>query len=156
MAVTKETVDKQIDKAKEIAEVGVEKAKVAVESVKDFFKNLLKPNMKIEDIKAVAMPRLVELIEKNEKNGLQYSAGKFHVKYADKKHFRLEFEMYFKDDEDKWHKVGNESELRELDLLEEGAAKTLKALNVVTFPIEIEEKNSSEVEAGTEKVDEEK
>lgn len=156
MAVTKETVDKQLDKAKEIAEVGVEKAKVAVESVKDFFKNLLKPNMKIEDIKAVAMPRLVELIEKNEKNGLQYSAGKFHVKYADKKHFRLEFEMYFKDDEDKWHKVGNESELRELNLLEEGAAKTLKALNVVTFPIEIEEKNSSEVEAGTEKVDEEK
>ena len=64
--------------------------------------------------------------------------------------------MYFKDDEDKWHKVGNESELRELNLLEEGAAKTLKALNVVTFPIEIEEKNSSEVEAGTEKVDEEK
>lgn len=156
MAVTKETVDKQLDKAKEIAEVGVEKAKVAVESVKDFFKNLLKPNMKIEDIKAVAMPRLVELIEKNEKNDLQYSAGKFHVKYADKKHFRLEFEMYFKDDEDKWHKVGNESELRELNLLEEGAAKTLKALNVVTFPIEIEEKNSSEVEAGTEKVDEEK
>ncbi len=156
MAVTKETVDKQLDKAKEIAEVGVEKAKVAVESVKDFFKNLLKPNMKIEDIKAVAMPRLVELIEMNEKNGLQYSAGKFHVKYADKKHFRLEFEMYFKDDEDKWHKVGNESELRELNLLEEGAAKTLKALNVVTFPIEIEEKNSSEVEAGTEKVDEEK
>ncbi len=156
MAVTKETVDKQLDKAKEIAEVGVEKAKVAVESVKDFFKNLLKPNMKIEDIKAVAMPRLVELIEKNEKNGLQYSAGKFHVKYADKEHFLLEFEMYFKDDEDKWHKVGNESELRELNLLEEGAAKTLKALNVVTFPIEIEEKNSSEVEAGTEKVDEEK
>lgn len=156
MAVTKETVDKQIDKAKEIAEVGVEKAKVAVESVKDFFKNLLKPNMKIEDIKAVAMPRLVELIEKNEKNGLQYSAGKFHVKYADKKHFLLEFEMYFKDDEDKWHKVGNESELRELNLLEEGAAKTLKALNVVTFPIEIEEKNSSEVEDGIETVDEEK
>lgn len=144
MAVTKETVDKQLDKAKEIAEVGVEKAKVAVESVKDFFKNLLKPNMKIEDIKAVAMPRLVELIEKNEKNGLQYSAGKFHVKYADKKHFRLEFEMYFKDDDDKWHKVGNESELRDFELLEAGAAKTLKALNVVTFPIEIEEKNSSD------------
>lgn len=139
MAITKENVGEVLDKT-------AETAKVAVESVKDFFKNLLKPNMKIEDIKEVAMPRLAELIEQNEKNGLQYSAGKFHVKYVDKKHFQLEFEMYFKDDEDKWHKVGNESELRELDLLEDGAAKTLKALNVVTFPIELEEKDSAEVE----------
>ncbi len=137
MAVTKKVVDEKIDMA-------VETAKIAVESVKDFFKNLLKPNMKIEDIKEVAMPRLIELIEKQEKNGLQYSAGKFHVKYADEKHFQLEFEMYFKDDDDKWHKVGNESELRDFELLEAGAAKTLKALNVVTFPIEIEEKNSSD------------
>ena len=143
MAITKEVVEKTIEQTVDKA---TDTAKVVAETVKDFFKNLLKPNMKIEDIKEVAMPRLTEIIEKNEKAGLQYSAGKFHVKYADKKHFQLEFEMYFKDDEDKWHKVGNESELRELDLLEESAAKTLKALNVVTFPIEIE----------TEKVDEEK
>ena len=141
MALTKETVDK-----------AAEDVKVAVESVKDFFKNLLKPNMKIEDIKEVAMPRLTELIEKTEAKGLQYSAGKFHVKYADKKHFQLEFEMYFKDSEDKWQKVANESELRELNLLEEGAAKTLKALNVVTFPIELDKKDSAE----TEETDEEK
>lgn len=138
MALTKETVDKTVEVAKVLAEEKLETAKVVVESVKDFFKNLLKPNMKIEDIKEVAMPRLAELIEKNEKNGLQYSAGKFHVKYADEKHFQLEFEMYFKDAEDKWHKVANESERRELDLLEEGAAKTLSALKDVTFPIEIE------------------
>ena len=138
MALTKATVDEAVEVAKVAAEQKIEVAKVAVESVKDFFKNLLKPNMKIEDIKEVAMPRLAELIEKNEKNGLQYSAGKFHVKYADEKHFQLEFEMYFKDDEDKWHKVGNESELRELELLEDGAAKTLRALKDVTFPIEIE------------------
>ncbi len=138
MALTKETVDQTIEVAKVVAEEKLGSAKVVVESVKDFFKNLLKPNMKIEDIKEVAMPRLAELIEKNEKNGLQYSAGKFHVKYADEKHFQLEFEMYFKDAEDKWHKVANESERRELDLLEEGAAKTLSALKVVTFPIEIE------------------
>ncbi|MBQ9442381.1 MAG: hypothetical protein IJU55_05160 [Selenomonadaceae bacterium] len=138
MALTKETVDQTIEVAKVVAEEKLGSAKVVVESVKDFFKNLLKPNMKIEDIKEVAMPRLAELIEKNEKNGLQYSAGKFHVKYADEKHFQLEFEMYFKDAEDKWHKVANESERRELDLLEEGAAKTLSALKDVTFPIEIE------------------
>lgn len=139
MALTKATVDKTVEEAKVVAEEKIEVAKAAVESVKDFFKNLLKPNMKIEDIKEVAMPRLTELIEKNEKNGLQYSAGKFHVKYADEEHFQLEFEMYFKDDEDKWHKVANESERREFDLLEDGSAKTLKALKVVTFPIEIEE-----------------
>ena len=140
MALTKATVDKTVEEAKVVAEEKFEVAKAAVESVKDFFKNLLKPNMKIEDIKEVAMPRLTELIEKNEKNGLQYSAGKFHVKYADEEHFQLEFEMYFKDDEGKWHKVANESERRELTLLEEGAAKTLKALKDVTFPIELEEK----------------
>lgn len=150
MAITKETVDKQMDKAKESVESTVEKAKIVAENVKDFFKNLLKPNMKIEDIKEVALPRLTEIIEKNEKAGLQYSAGKFHVKFADEKHFQLEFEMYFKDDEDKWHKVGNESELRDFDLLEEGAAKTLTALKVVTFPIEIENKVSAEVEKDSE------
>ena len=111
---------------------------MAVESVKDFFKNLINPNMTLEDIADVASPRLDDLIKKHEESGLIYSAGKFHIKYADEKHFQLEFEMYFKDAEDKWHKVANESELRELDLLEDGAAKTLTALKDVTFPIEIE------------------
>ena len=116
MALTKEKVDIAIDEAKVLA------------------------GEKIEDIKEVAMPRLAELIEKNEKNGLQYSAGKFHVKYANDEHFQLEFEMYFKDADGKWHKVANESEQRDFDLLEAGAAKTLKALKIVTFPIEVEEK----------------
>ena len=109
---------------------------MAVESVKDFFKNLLNPNMTLEDIADVASPRLDELIRKHEDNGLAYSAGKFHIKYADEKHFELEFEMYFKDNDGKWHKVANESELRELKLLEEGAGKTLAKLKVITFPIE--------------------
>ena len=109
---------------------------MAVESVKDFFKNLLNPNMTLEDIADVASPRLDELIRKHEEKGLAYSAGKFHIKYADEKHFQLEFEMYFKDNDGKWHKVANESELRELKLLEEGAAKTLAKLKVITFPIE--------------------
>ena len=137
MALTKDKLEEKIDQT-------VEVAKVAVEVAKDFFKNLIKPNMKIEDIKEVAMPRLIELIEKHEKEGLQYSAGKFHVRYADDKHFQLEFEMYFKDDEDKWHKVGNESELRDFELLEDGAAKTLKSLNIVTFPIDYDKKISKE------------
>ena len=109
---------------------------MAVESVKDFFKNLLNPNMTLEDIADVASPRLDELIQKHEADGLAYSAGKFHIKYADEKHFQLEFEMYFKDKDGKWRKVANESELRELKLLEEGASRTLEKLKVITFPIE--------------------
>ena len=136
MALTKYNLEDKIEST-------VEVAKVAVESVKDFFKNLINPNMTLEDIADVASPRLDELIKKQEADGLTYSAGKFHVKYADEKHFQLEFEMYFKDKEDKWHKVANESELRELKLLEEGAAKTLEKLKVITFPIEPPEKSST-------------
>ena len=109
---------------------------MAIESVKDFFKNLINPNMTLEDIADVASPRLDDLIKKHEEKGLAYSAGKFHIKYADEKHFQLEFEMYFKGEDGTWHKVANESELRDLKLLEEGAAKTLAALKTITFPIE--------------------
>jgi len=129
MALTKYNLEDKVEST-------VEVAKVAVESVKDFFKNLINPNMTLEDIADVASPRLDELIRKHEADGLTYSAGKFHIKYADEKHFQLEFEMYFKDKEDKWQKVANESELRELKLLEEGASKTLSKLKVITFPIE--------------------
>lgn len=118
MAITKESIE------------------VAAETVKDFFKNFLSPNMKIEDVKEVAAFRFDEVIKKNEQKGLTFSAGKFHIKYVDDAHFKLDFEMYFKDDEDKWHKLANESDSRDMKLLEEGAAKTLKALNVIELPIE--------------------
>ena len=144
MALTKYNLEDKIEST-------VEVAKVAVESVKDFFKNFINPNMTLEDIADVASPRLDELIKKQEANGLAYSAGKFHVKYADEKHFQLEFEMYFKDKEDKWHKVANESELRELSLLEEGAAKTLEKLKVITFPIEPPENLPSRAKADSDK-----
>ena len=144
MALTKYNLEDKIEST-------VEVAKVAVESVKDFFKNFINPNMTLEDIADVASPRLDELILKHETNGLTYSAGKFHIKYADEKHFQLEFEMYFKDNEGKWHKVANESELRELKLLEEGAAKTLAKLKVITFPIEPPENLPSRAKADSDK-----
>lgn len=123
---------------------------MAIESVKDFFKNLINPNMTLEDIADVASPRLDDLIKAHEEKGLAYSAGKFHIKYADEKHFQLEFEMYFKGEDGKWHKVANESELRDLKLLEEGAAKTLAALKTITFPIEPPEKVAEEKISETE------
>ena len=108
---------------------------MAVETIKDFFKNLINPNMKIEDIAEVVSSRLDDVIIEHEKKGLHYSAGKFYIKAAEEKYFFLAFEMFFKDDDDKWHKLANESELRDISLLEEGAATTLKKLKVIEFPI---------------------
>ena len=134
MAITKQTMDTAFEQVKE--------------QVKNFFKNLLNPNMKIEDIADVVSSRLDPVIIANEKKGLHYSAGKFYIKAPDEKHFQLEFEMFFKDDDDKWHKLANQSELRNIELLEEGAAKTIQKLKVIEFPInapEIETENKAEV-----------
>ncbi len=107
-----------------------------VEKIKDFFKDLLKPNMTLEKIAEVASPRLDEIISKNEEKGLKYSAGKFNVKCLDDEHFGLEFEMYFKDSEGKWYTTGNESEPRKAELLDPKVWQTLQSLKVITFPIE--------------------
>lgn len=116
-----------------------------VVAAKNFFVDLLRPNMTLEKIAEVVSPRLDDAIKKYEARGLEYSAGKFSIKYADEKHFKLEFEMYFRDDEGKWHKCANESEDRESTLLEEGAWKTVKSLKMITFPIEKPKAQGDEV-----------
>ena len=123
----------------------IEKVGELVEAVKNFFVDLFRPDMTLEKISDVVSPRLDDMIKKYEERGLTYSAGKFHVKYADEKHFQLEFEMYFQDDEGKWHKCANESELRDATLLEVGAWKTIKALKIITFPIEKPQATDGEV-----------
>ncbi|MBR4903207.1 MAG: hypothetical protein IKZ53_00885 [Selenomonadaceae bacterium] len=116
-----------------------------VEVAKNFFVDFFRPDMTLEKISEVVSPRLDEMIKKQERNGLKYSAGKFSVKYADEKHFQLEFEMYFQDIEGKWHKCANESDLRDAELLETGAWNTIKALKVITFPIEKPQSADDEV-----------
>lgn len=128
MAITKQTMDTAFEAVKD--------------QIKNFFQNLLNPNMKIEDIADVVSSRLDPVIIANEKKGLHYSAGKFYIKSPDEKHFQLEFEMFFKDDEDKWHKLANSSELRDIKLLDEGAAKTIQKLKFIEFPI-----NAPEIKA---------
>ncbi len=115
-----------------------------VESVKHFFENFMSPNMTIEDISEVAAARLDEVISKNQAAGLTYSAGKLRIIFVNDNQFHLEFEMYFQDAENKWHKLANESEPRDMKLLEEGAQKTLKALKTIEFPIEAPKKAESE------------
>ena len=109
---------------------------MAVETIKDFFKDLLRPNMELEDIKQITFPRFKKLIKDYEKKGFQYGGGKMYVRYVDDEHFQLEFEMYFRDEEERWHKVANESEMRDIKLLEDSLIKTLKALDVAEFTIE--------------------
>lgn len=116
-----------------------------IESAKNFFVDLFRPDMTLEKISDVVSPRLDDTIKKYEERGLEYSAGKFSVKYADEKHFQLEFEMYFRDEEGKWHKCANESEKRDATLLEQGAWRTIKALKVITFPIEKPKSQNDEV-----------
>ena len=116
-----------------------------VESVKNFFVDLFRPDMTLEKISDVVSPRLDDTIKKYEAQGLEYSAGKFSIKYCDAKHFQLAFEMYFRDAEGKWHKCANESELRDATLLEAGAWKTIQALKIITFPIEKPKAKGDEV-----------
>lgn len=125
-----------------------------VEAVKDFFVELFRPNMTLEKISDVVSPRLDDTIKKYEAQGLKYSAGKFSIKYADEKHFQLEFEMYFQDDEGKWHKCSNESDLRDATLLEAGAWKTIQALKIITFPIEKPKSKDDEVLQKDERLEE--
>ena len=114
----------------------IETAAKLLDAAKNFFIDLFRPDMTLEKIADVVSPRLDDTIKKYEARGLKYSAGKFSIKYADESHFNLEFEMYFQDEEGKWHKCANESEPRDATLLEVGAWKTIKALQVITFPIE--------------------
>ncbi len=123
---------------------------MAVETIKDFFKDLLRPNMELEDIKQITFPRFQKLIKEYEKKGLQYGGGKLYVKYNDDEHFKLEFEMYFRDEEERWHKVANESEMRDIQLLEYSLIKTLKTLKVVEF--QIDAPTSEKVEKNIEQV----
>ena len=120
---------------------------LVVENVKNFFDNLLSPNMTIEDTAEVASMRLDEIIRKNVALGLTYSAGKFRVNFVDDNHFNLEFEMYFQDEDKKWHKLANTSEPRDIKLLEIGAQKTVKALKTIEFPISAPETNPPETKS---------
>lgn len=114
-----------------------------VEAAKDFFNELIYPNMTIEKIAEIAAPRLDDLIEKNEANGLKYSAGKFKIEHVDDEHFALAFEMYFKDAEGKWYKSGGKSDPREAKLMDIGSWKTLQTLKAVEFPINAPSKDKA-------------
>ncbi|MBQ9478745.1 MAG: hypothetical protein IJU71_04245 [Selenomonadaceae bacterium] len=118
-----------------------------VEATKEFFNELLHPNMTIEKISEIAAPRLDDLIEQNEENGLKYAAGKFKVGYVDEEHFAMAFEMYFKDADGKWYKSNGNSDPRDAKLLDIGSWKTLQTLKSVEFPITAPEQSEKKKES---------
>lgn len=118
-----------------------------VEATKEFFNELLHPNMTIEKIAEIAAPRLDDLIEQNEDNGLKYAAGKFKVGYVDEEHFSMAFEMYFKDADGKWYKSNGNSDPRDAKLLDIGSWKTLQVLKSVEFPITAPDQGEKKKEA---------
>ena len=124
-------------------------ALTAVDAAKDFFHELVYPNMTIEKIAEVAAPRLDEMIEENEEKGLKYSAGKFKIEYVDEEHFTMAFEMYFKDADGKWYKSASASDPRGAELLDIGSWKTLQALKTVEFPINAPTKEDETVDAAS-------
>ena len=115
--------------------ISAENINAIIELVKKYFHEAIKPDMTIEKIAEVASPNLDKIIQKNEKMGLKYSAGKFKIEYLNEKQFTLEFEMYFKDESGKWYKAANKSEPRDAELIEKTSWKTLQKLKVVEFPI---------------------
>lgn len=125
---------------------------MAIDTVKDFFKNLFRPNMELEDLKEITFPRFQEVIRKNEEKGLEYGGGKFYVKYVDEGHFQLEFEMYFKDSDGQWHKLANKSELREIELLEDSLIRTLKTLQVADFSIDYQKDEDKKISVDENKI----
>ena len=129
-----------------------------LDSGKDFFKKFfqdafkLEPNLTLERFSEIISPYLDDLIKKHEARGFKYVAGKLSVKCAGQNHFQLNFEMYFQDGEGKWFKCANESEKREKEIWKDDAWKTIRALNVITFPVKraqdkippVEQKKSSD------------
>ena len=140
MAITKESLGMAVN--------------TTIETVKDFFKDILRPNMELEDIKQITFPRFKKLIKKYEEQGWNYGGGKFYVKYLDEGHFQLEFEMYFRDEEGSWHKIANESGPRDITLLEDSLIKTMQSLQVAEFPIEAASSEKAEKTAPVEKASE--
>ena len=73
----------------------------------DDLKNLLFPDMSLDEVAEKYSPRVDEVIAKNEADDLKFSAGKFKIACVDDKSFALSYELYFQDADKNWIKVAN-------------------------------------------------
>ena len=89
-----------------IESVGVQ---VLIDSAFEALKEILKPNMSLDDVAENYSPNIDDIIVKYEKEGVKFSAGKFKIACLGKDSFVLSFELYFQDKNKKWSKVAKSS-----------------------------------------------
>lgn len=113
----------------------------------DALKEMLRPNMSLEEIAEDYSDNIDEIIIAEEKNGTKFNAGKFKILSVGKNNFALEVELYFKDKGGKWIKrAKTSSPMSAEDWLSEDARKILDAEKEKIFDVEPPEveKNSEE------------
>ena len=120
----------------ELIKAGLEIKREAFLAAKDFLKEILRPNLDLENILDMYSPKLDDIIRDCQRQGLKYAAGKFRILRVREKEFAVSFEMYFKDKDDKWQKVSNMSETQDASCLTEEAWKTLQERRILDWPIE--------------------
>lgn len=113
----------------------------------DALKEMLRPNMSLEEIAEDYSDNIDEIILEEEKTGTKFTAGKFKILSVGKENFALEVELYFKDKDGKWIKRKKTSApMSSKDWLSADAKKILDAEKEKIFDVEATEveKNSDE------------
>lgn len=117
------------------------------DAVFDALKEMLRPNMSLEEIAEDYSDNIDEIIIAEEKNGTKFNAGKFKILSVGKNNFALEVELYFKDSDGKWIKrAKTSSPMSSEDWLSADARKILDAEKEKIFDVEPPEieKNSTD------------
>ena len=81
-------------------------ADAAFEMLRDIFRS----NMSLDEVAEVYSPSVDKIILKYEKDGVEFSAGKFKISAVDSENFTLGFELYFRDENGAWSKVARTSD----------------------------------------------
>lgn len=84
-------------------------AKSLLETAFNSLSEILCSNMSLEEVAKKYSPKLKNIITQYQDTGAKHQAGKFKIIYRDEKSFVMNFELYFKDSEEKWINVENTS-----------------------------------------------
>ncbi len=118
--------------------------KIAIDLALDAIKDLLKRNTSLEEIAEDFSPQMDDIIKQYQKQGLSYSAGRFQIRYIDEKSFAVSCILYFKDNDEKWHKATSLSPKMDASYLTSEAWAYLKANREKSFDIAAPEESNTE------------
>ncbi|MBR6013432.1 MAG: hypothetical protein IK062_06580 [Selenomonadaceae bacterium] len=106
----------------------------------DALKEILRPNMSLEEIAEDYSEEIDKIIIEELKTGSTFSAGKFKILSVGKNNFALDVELYFKDKDGKWIKrAKTSSPMSSEDWLNDDARKFLDAEKEKIFDVEAPE-----------------